>query len=70
MEFVMSNRILRLDAVLERTGLTRRTLYQEISAERFPKAIQLTARCVGWSEEDVDKWIDAKIAASKPGKAA
>lgn len=59
----MSMRILTIDDVIERTGLSRRTLYQEVSDGRFPRAVQLTARRVGWPESDIDAWISEKIAA-------
>ncbi|MBO6717894.1 MAG: AlpA family phage regulatory protein [Rhizobiaceae bacterium] len=59
----MSKKILRLVPVLERTGLSRRTLYQEMSAGRFPRPVQLTARSVGWPEDDVEKWILERIEA-------
>ena len=59
----MSNKLLPITDVIERTGLSRRTLYQEISNNRFPKAVQLTARRVGWPEDDIEAWISSKIAA-------
>lgn len=59
----MSIRILPIDAVLDRTGLSRRTLYDEISEGRFPRPVQLTRRRVGWPERDVDAWLTEKIAA-------
>ncbi|MES0074688.1 AlpA family transcriptional regulator [Mesorhizobium sp. M0058] len=59
----MSTRILPIDGVLDRTGLSRRTLYQEISDGRFPKPIQLTARRVGWPEADIEAWLQARIEA-------
>jgi prophage regulatory protein len=65
----MSTRILPIDEVVQRTGLSRRTLYQEISEGRFPRPAQLTARRVGWPEIDVDAWIDGKIA-TRDGVAA
>jgi prophage regulatory protein len=58
----MTSKILPIDEVVERTGLSRRTLYQEISEQRFPRGVQLTARRVGWPESDVEKWIADKIA--------
>lgn len=58
----MSNRMLPIEAVIELTGLARRTLYQEISGSRFPKPVQLTARRVGWPAQEVEAWIAAKIA--------
>jgi prophage regulatory protein len=59
----MATRILPIDEVIDRTGLSRRTLYQEISEGRFPRPAQLTARRVGWPEADIDDWINGKIAA-------
>ncbi len=61
----MSARILRLDAVLDRTGLSRSLIYQLVSEGHFPAQIHLGARCVGWVEAEVDDWINAKIAQSR-----
>lgn len=58
----MASKILSIDQVVERTGLSRRLLYMEIADSRFPRPVQLTARRVGWPEADVDAWIEAKIA--------
>lgn len=51
------NRILRLRVVLDRTGLSRSTLYRKISDGTFPKQIQLSKRCAGWRELSVEKWL-------------
>ena len=59
----MRPRILPIDQVLDRTGLSRRTLYTEISEGRFPKPVQLTTRRVGWPEADVEAFLTSKIAA-------
>jgi prophage regulatory protein len=50
------DRILRLRAVLERTGLSRSTMYRKMQSGAFPKNIQLSERCVGWRESDVEAW--------------
>jgi prophage regulatory protein len=42
------DRILRLNAVLDRTGLTRATLYRKIQAGTFPKQVRIATRCTGW----------------------
>lgn len=57
--------ILRLKQVMARTGLGRSTIYQMIEAGTFPQQYKLGARAVGWSEEDIDKWIDA-LSKDKP----
>ena len=50
-------RILRLIAVLERTGLSRSTLYRKMQEGTFPRALRISARCTGWRESDVDAWL-------------
>ena len=51
------DRILRLPAVLERTGLTRSTLYRKIQAGTFPKQVAISVRCAGWRESAVSEWM-------------
>jgi prophage regulatory protein len=50
-------RILRLKSVLERTGLSRSTLYRKIERGTFPKRVQISERCIGWREADVERWL-------------
>jgi prophage regulatory protein len=53
------DRILRINAVLDRTGLTRATLYRKIADGSFPPQVRLNPRCVGWRESSVRRWIAA-----------
>jgi len=62
----MSKAILRLNATLAKTGLSRSVLYSEISKGNFPKQINLSERSVGFVESEVDNWIDERIKASRP----
>jgi prophage regulatory protein len=50
-------RILRLKVVLERTGLSRSTLYRKMRERTFPKALRISVRCCGWRESDVEAWL-------------
>jgi prophage regulatory protein len=50
------DRFIRLDAVLDRTGLSRATLYRKITAGTFPPQEKLAARCCGWRESHVSIW--------------
>ena len=52
-----SDRILRLNAVLDRTGLTRSTLYRKMESGSFPRQLKLSARCAGWRESAVSEWM-------------
>lgn len=51
------DRILRLRVVLERTGLSRSTLYRKIQEGTFPGQVRIAARCVGWRESAVTEWL-------------
>jgi len=50
-------RILRLKGVLERTGLTRSTLYRKMQLGTFPKQLRISVRCAGWRESDIEAWL-------------
>ena len=51
------DRILRLKAVLLRTGLSRSTMYRKMQNGTFPKNVQISTRCTGWRESAIAEWI-------------
>lgn len=53
-----SPRILRLKPVLDRTGLSRSTLYRKVQRGTFPRPLRISDRCIGWRESDVERWIE------------
>lgn len=55
------DRILRLPAVLDRTGLSRSTLYRKIQEGTFPRQIALGARSAGWRESAVETWMQSPM---------
>lgn len=56
-------RILRIRQLVDRTNLSRATLYVLMANDpTFPKKIKLTARSVGFLESEVDAWIAARAA--------
>ena len=52
-----SDRILRLKVVLDRTGLSRSTLYRKIQDGTFPRQVHISTRCAGWRESAVNEWM-------------
>jgi prophage regulatory protein len=46
-----------LPVVLDRTGLSRSTLYRKVQAGTFPKQVRIAARCAGWRESAVKDWM-------------
>jgi prophage regulatory protein len=51
------DRILRLNAVLDRTGLSRSTLYRKMQMGTFPRQVRIATRCAGWRESAVNEWM-------------
>lgn len=51
------DRILRLNTVLDRTGLSRSTLYRKMQNGTFPKNVQISIRCAGWRESAILAWL-------------
>ena len=51
------DRILRLNAVLDRTGLSRSTMYRKMQNGTFPRNVQISVRCAGWRESAINDWL-------------
>lgn len=54
-------RVLRLAQVMDSTGLGRSTIYKYIADGKFPIPLQLSERCVGWLESEVQQWIQSRL---------
>ena len=61
METETASRILRLRTVLDRTGLSRSTLYRKIERGTFPAQVRISERCIGWREADIDRWLRSPV---------
>jgi prophage regulatory protein len=57
----MSNRLIRIKDVMDRTGLARSTVYKYINLGQFPQPIMLGTRAVAWVEREVEAWICESI---------
>ena len=51
------DRIIRLKAVLARTGLSRSTIYRKIAEGTFPRQIRISVNGAGWKGSDISRWI-------------
>lgn len=58
---VLFMRLIRINEVVDRTGLSRTTIYRLRQEGRFPEAVNLTGSLVAWLESDVLAWIQARI---------
>jgi prophage regulatory protein len=60
----MLRKILRLPQVQQATGLSRSTIYKRISeGDDFPKPVKLGTKSVGWVEDEIAAYNEARIAA-------
>ena len=57
----MPDRILRPDEVEQKTGLRKAVRYKLEALGQFPRAIRISERLTGYSEAEVQAWIDKKI---------
>ena len=57
-----AKRFIRLPEVSNRTGYRRTSIYEKISEGTFPAPIKLGPRAVAWVSEEIDKWMDARVA--------
>jgi prophage regulatory protein len=51
------DRILRIRTVLQRTGLSRSTLYRKINDGTFPRQVQISVHGAGWRESAINHWV-------------
>jgi prophage regulatory protein len=60
-------KLIRLPAVMAATGKSRSTIYSEVKAGTFPKPVKTGLKAVGWVEDEVAQYNEAKIAARDSG---
>jgi len=53
-------KMLRLPEVVEATGLSRPTIYRLEAKGEFPKRRRLGRNSIGWIEEEIHAWIQAR----------
>lgn len=51
------DRIIRMKTVLDRTGLSRSTLYRKMAEGSFPRSVKLGQHSAGWHESAINEWI-------------
>lgn len=50
-------RFIRIEAVRDRTGLSRSTIWRLERKGDFPKHRRLSVNAIGWLEAEVDEWV-------------
>jgi len=54
-------RLIRKPELLRRVPYSDTTIWREEKAGRFPRRVQLGPGAVGWYEDEIDAWINARI---------
>lgn len=52
------DRIIRLNTVLDRTGLSRSTIYRKIAEGTFPAQLRISIHGAGWRESEINRWVE------------
>lgn len=61
-------KVLRIDEVVERTGLSRTSIWRLEKAGQFPARRQLGPGSVGWLEKEVERWANSRPVAGPRGQ--
>jgi prophage regulatory protein len=61
----MTDRLLKVGEVAAKISFHETTVFDMVSAGRFPAPIRLSRRASRWSEAEVDAWIEARLAERK-----
>lgn len=56
---------LRIDSVIDRTGLSKTHLYRLIERGHFPRPVKLSDRVSVWDATLVDQWLSEKFSGVK-----
>jgi prophage regulatory protein len=58
--------MMRLPQVKEMTGLSRSTIYNWLTAGKFPAPVKLGPRSVAWVRQEIELWVQTRISESRP----
>lgn len=56
-------RLIRIREAIQKTGLSKSSIYDLMAQGRFPQTVRLGGRSVAFVESEVDAWIAERIAA-------
>ena len=54
----MTKVIRRLPHLVQRTTLSRTTIWRKVRAGEFPAPITLGVNSIGWPDEEIEAWLD------------
>jgi len=57
-----TKKFIKLPTVMDLTGYRRTSIYQKVAEGTFPAPVKLGPRAVAWVSEEIEKWMDARVA--------
>jgi prophage regulatory protein len=61
----MQKQLLRLSQVRQTVPYSRSEIYRLISLGQFPRPVPLGTRAVAWDADEIQRWVQSRIAARK-----
>jgi len=61
---MLKPRLIKRKEVQQRTTLSTASIYRLMAENKFPRQIKVTGTSVAWNEQEVDEWIEQRIAHS------
>ncbi|MEN4849411.1 AlpA family transcriptional regulator [Pantoea agglomerans] len=62
---ISNKKLIRLSAVINKTGYSKSWIYKLISKKQFPQPIKIGSRAVAFIEGEIDEWIEVLISKSR-----
>lgn len=59
-QYKSHSKIIRLNAVVDKLGLSRSTLYNLMKTPDFPQKLKLSSRAIGFYEIEIDQWLESR----------
>lgn len=60
-----NTKLIRLPAVIERTGYSRSWIYELINQKQFPQPIKIGSRAVAFIESEIEEFLQELISKSR-----
>lgn len=57
--------LIRVKEVVKITGLAKATIYAKAANKTFPAPIKISDRASAWISEEVEQWVQERIAQSR-----
>ena len=55
-------KFIKLPTVMDLTGYRRTSIFDKVAEGTFPAPVKLGPRAVAWVSEEIESWMDARIA--------